>query len=94
MRRTAYGFDSLDDADDGIDAAYPRIPPNMTLQRAQDTLARAQRAAQTQEALFEQARRAHRWQQATQAGIRADNAGRAVRHWQAVIRALRGGPYR
>jgi hypothetical protein len=95
MRRTHYGFDHLDDRiDDGIDAASPRISPGMTLQRAQDTLLRAQRAVQVQEALFEQARRAQRWPQAAQAGIRADNAGRAVRHWQAVIQALRGGPYR
>jgi hypothetical protein len=95
--RGPYRFDDdpFDAAyDDGIDSAFPRISPGMTLQRAQETLARAQRAVQTQEAAFEQARRAQRWPQATQAGIRADNASRAVRHWQAVIQALRGGPYR
>ena len=89
-------WQAFDDFDDGCDAAIPppRISPRMTLPQAQRTLARAEQARRTNEAIFERARRDQQWKAAAQAGIRADNAARAVARWREVIRMLSRGPYR
>jgi hypothetical protein len=93
MARNWQAFDAFND---DYDAAIPppRISPGMTLPRAQRTLARAEQARRTNEATFERARRDQRWEAAAQAGIRADNAARAVARWRDVIRMLSRGPYR
>ena len=90
-----YRFDDADGFDeDGVDAAFGVPSPTMTLQRAMQMLARSQQAVASNDARMNQASRAQQWAQAGQAGIRAGNAERAVQHWQRVVQALSGGPYR